>query len=232
MRANNYFNPSEAFFGRRRDKSLKKNHIHLVENRLPIWKVNLDSIPPTPLERLFSVTVHQVRLEIGFGRGEHLIQRAVEMPDSGFIGIEPFVSSMAKCIKHLEELELQNIRLYDDNAIHLLDWLPDDCIDAIYLLYPDPWPKKRHWKRRFVSQENLNRFSRVLKKDGMLYCCSDIDNYINWMLFYFQRHSSFQWVAEESSDWLNPFPGWIPTHYEKKAQSEGRTTAYLTFQRI
>lgn len=226
------YSPSEILYGRRCGRPLRDQNIHLIKSHLPTWKINLDFPPPVLLKNIFSHSIDRLKIEIGFGRGKNLLQRAVEMPNVGFIGIEPFINSMVQCIRSLEELKLQNIRLYDGNAIHLLDWLPDDCIDVIYLLYPDPWTKKKHWKRRFISPINLERFSRVLKKDGVFYFSSDIDDYINWTLFHFNRHSSFQWIAKDSSDWLTPFHGWIPTYYEEKAKVAGRITNYLTFKRI
>ncbi len=108
----------------------------------------------------------RLRLEIGFGGGEHLIHRATTEPETGFIGVEPFINSMAKLLSSVEQTGAQNIRVYNDDAAELLDWLPAGSLDQIDLLYPDPWPKKKHWKRRFVSQVNLTRFHRVLKPAG------------------------------------------------------------------
>ncbi|MBL0848832.1 MAG: tRNA (guanosine(46)-N7)-methyltransferase TrmB [Candidatus Liberibacter ctenarytainae] len=232
MYKNRKYGPSEVFYGRRRSRSLSEYHTHLIKDHLPVWEIDCISPPPVPLNTLFPLPVNQVRMEIGFGRGEHLLRRATEMPNTGFIGIEPFINSMAQCIRGLEELKLFNVRLYHNNAIYLLDWLPNNCIDVIYLLYPDPWTKKKHLKRRFISPINLERFSRILKKDGMLYFVSDIDSYVNWTLFNFCNHCDFQWIAEESADWLTPFHDWIPTYYERKAQSAGRTATYLTFKRV
>jgi tRNA (guanine-N7-)-methyltransferase len=175
--------------------------------------------------------VTRIRLEIGFGGGEHLIHRAAEDPSTGFIGVEPFVNSMAKLLGQIEAREIDNVRLYDDDATQVLDWLPLASVDQIDLLYPDPWPKRKHWKRRFVSKVNLDRFARVLKPGGRFCFASDIDSYVNWTLFHCRDHAAFEWTAETSADWLTPFAGWPSTRYEAKARREGRSSAYLTFRR-
>ncbi|MEK1928059.1 MAG: tRNA (guanosine(46)-N7)-methyltransferase TrmB, partial [Rhizobium giardinii] len=143
---------TEAFFGRRKGKPLRALQATHLETVLPLLRLDLTAPAPSNLKSLFSHPVGTVRLEIGFGGGEHLIHRAVESPSTGFIGVEPFVNSMAKLVGHIEERGAQNIRLHDDDATQVLDWLPEDSIDHIDLLYPDPWPKRKHWKRRFVSK--------------------------------------------------------------------------------
>lgn len=222
---------SEAFFGRRKGKPLRERQAAGLTTLLPTLKLDLATPAPGRLEDLFSVPVNEVRLEIGFGGGEHLLHRAQESPETGFIGVEPFVNSMAKLVGRVDELGLQNIRVYDDDATQVLDWLPDGSIDRIDLLYPDPWPKRKHWKRRFVSQVNLERFYRVLKPRGLFLFASDIDTYVNWTLLHCREHGGFKWQAAQSSDWLTPFAGWPGTRYEAKARREGRSSAYLTFRK-
>lgn len=222
---------SEAFFGRRKGKPLRERQVQHLETLLPELKVDLSTPAPADITTLYDFTPARMRLEIGFGGGEHLIHRAVEQPATGFIGVEPFVNSMAKLVGRVEETGAKNVRLYDDDATVLLDWLPAASIDQIDLLYPDPWPKKKHWKRRFVSQVNLDRFARVLKPGGLFCFASDIDTYVNWTLIHCRDHGGFQWQAEQSSDWLTPFAGWPGTRYENKARREGRSSAYLTFRK-
>ena len=139
---------------------------------------------------------------------------------------------MAKLVGRIEETGARNIRLYDDDATVILDWLPDASLDQIDLLYPDPWPKKKHWKRRFVSAVNLDRFARVLKPGGHFCFASDIDTYVNWTLVHCGAHPAFVWTADNAVDWLAPFEGWPGTRYEAKARREGRSSAYLTFRRV
>jgi tRNA (guanine-N7-)-methyltransferase len=223
---------TEAFFGRRKGKPLRERQADMMATRLPELKVDLSQPAPAALGQLFPEPVERIRLEIGFGGGEHLIHRAKENPATGFIGVEPFINSMAKLLAHVEEAGVNNIRLYDDDATVLLDWLPDASLDQIDLLYPDPWPKKKHWKRRFVSQVNLNRFHRALKPGGLFCFASDIDTYVNWTLQHTHSHGGFAWTAQEPRDWLTPFANWPSTRYEAKARREGRSSAYLTFERV
>ena len=222
---------TEAFFGRRKGKPLRERQAEMMSSFLPELKVDLAQPAPDLITALFPLPVKSVRLEIGFGGGEHLVHRAVENPDVGFIGVEPFVNSMAKLLARVEDLGLKNIRVYDDDATELLDWLPEASIDHIDLLYPDPWPKKKHWKRRFVSAVNLDRFHRVLKPGGVFCFASDIDTYVNWTLAHCAAHGGFEWTAEEPKDWLTPYANWPSTRYEAKARREGRLSAYLTFHR-
>ncbi|SMD04452.1 tRNA (guanosine(46)-N7)-methyltransferase TrmB [Rhizobium sp. RU36D] len=223
---------TEAFFGRRKGKPLRDQQAARLENLMPTLAVDLSTPAPADIKSLFRHPVTAVRLEIGFGGGEHLVHRATENPETGFIGVEPFVNSMAKLLASVEEAGLSNIRTHDDDATQLLDWLPAGCIDQIDLLYPDPWPKRKHWKRRFVSQVNLERFNRVLKPGGLFCFASDIDTYIDWTLIHCRDHGGFDWTARNASDWTTPFAGWPGTRYEAKARREGRGSAYLTFKRI
>jgi tRNA (guanine-N7-)-methyltransferase len=223
---------TEAFYGRRKGKALRERQAEGLASLLPVLRLDLDGTAPADLRSLFDTPVSRLRLEIGFGGGEHLVHRAQEQGETGFIGVEPFVNSMAKLIGRVDALGLKNIRVHDDDATQVLDWLPAGSIDQIDLLYPDPWPKRKHWKRRFVSKVNLDRFHRVLKQGGKFCFASDIDTYINWTLLRCREHGGFEWQARQSSDWLTPFPGWPGTRYENKARREGRSSAYLTFKKV
>lgn len=230
---------SEAFFGRRRGKTLRAGQTRREETLLPLLKVDLNKPAPERLADLFNNSGNSkndcdnIRIEIGFGGGEHLVHEMDRFPQTGFIGVEPFINGMAKMLAAVEghEQRLQHIRLYDDDATQLLDWLPESSIAGIDLFYPDPWPKKKHWKRRFVNMKNLDRFARVLKSGAKFRFASDIDTYVNWTLFYCAHHRDFYWTANGPTDWKLPFEAWPGTRYEEKALREGRTPAYLTFVR-
>ncbi len=223
---------TEAFFGRRHGKSMSALQRAALETQLPRCRIDIDSPAPSDVARLFGPDVSGVRLEIGFGGGERLRHEAARSPGTGFIGVEPFVNGMAKLLIGLQQEPLGNVRVYDDDATRLLDWLPLASLAGIDLLYPDPWPKKKHWKRRFVNDANLDRLARVLKPGAAFRFASDIDTYVDWTLLHCRRHPAFAWRAETAADWRDPYEGWPGTRYEAKAMREGRQPAYLTFMRI
>ena len=222
---------TEAFFGRRRGKTIRPQQAAALESGIRHYGLDLAKPAPADLRGLFAAPVSAVRLEIGFGGGEHLLNEAAAHPTTGFIGVEPFVNSMAKMAVALAAEPLANLRLFDDDATRLLDWLPDASLAGLDLFYPDPWPKKKHWKRRFVSPVNLDRFARVLKIGGKFRFASDIDTYVNWTLLACAAHGGFDWTANDAADWHTPYEGWPGTRYEAKAIREGRRPAYLTFLR-
>ncbi|ABM45255.1 tRNA (guanine-N(7)-)-methyltransferase [Bartonella bacilliformis Peru38] len=221
----------KAFFGRRQGKQLRSNQLTSIKTLLPILNIDLNKPAPSDLTSLFTDLVKEIRLEIGFGGGEHLCHEMARFPQTGFIGVEPFINGMAKMLMYLEKYtQHQNhLRLYDDDATYLLDWLPEESLNGIDLFYPDPWPKKKHWKRRFINVKNLDRFARVLKKGGKFRFASDIDTYVNWTLYYFTNHISFEWQSDTPKDWKIPYPLWPSTRYEAKALRENRVPTYLTF---
>lgn len=230
---------SEAFFGRRRGKALRAAQIKREETLLTVLELDLSKPAPERLADLFNNSgdaknnYDDIRIEIGFGGGEHLAHEMDRFPQTGFIGVEPFINGMAKMLGALEDNQerLKHIRLYDDDATRLLDWLPPSSIAGIDLFYPDPWPKKKHWKRRFVNMKNLDRFARALKSGAKFRFASDIDTYVNWTLFHCAHHPDFIWAANGAADWKLPFEAWPGTRYEEKALREGRVPAYLTFVR-
>lgn len=223
---------TEAFFGRRHGKALRPVQRAALEKNLPRLRLDLSQPPPVRLAGLFEAPVDSVRIEIGFGGGEHLHHEAGRHAGTGFIGVEPFVNGMAKLMARLDEEPRANLRVHDDDATQLLDWLPPASIDGIDLLYPDPWPKKRHWKRRFVGPANLDRFARILRPGGVFRFASDIDSYVDWTLLACRAHDAFEWIARTPEDWRLPYESWPGTRYEAKALREGRTPAYLRFVRV
>jgi len=219
-----------SFFGRRRGKTLRAGRAATLAEALPRLELDLEKLP-SDLAALFAAPVREVRLEIGFGGAEHLLHRAQEAPDFGFIGVEPFVDGLARGVAEIERLSLKNVRVFGDDATLLLDRLPEASLAGVDLLYPDPWPKTRHWKRRFVSDRNLARLARVMRSGAEFRFASDIDSYVAWTLAHAARSTDFAWTAERAADWLTPFRGWPGTRYEAKALREGRRGTYLTFRR-
>lgn len=181
---------------------------------------------------LFPGTVSDVWLEVGFGGGEHLLAQALAHPTIGFIGCEPFINGMAKLLSEIETRGIKNIRLFDQDAMELLGALPERSIGRVFLLYPDPWPKRRHNKRRFVSDESLTLLGRLIRPGGVFRFASDIDHYVGWTLVRAMRSGVFHWAAAHADDWRLPWADWPGTRYEAKAKREGRTPSYLTFKRL
>lgn len=208
------------FYGRRKGHALRRHHLALVDELLPKLRVDLaDPLKGAPAPRW---------LEIGFGGGEHLAHQAELHRHVSFIGAEPFVNGVAKLLALIEDKALANIRIHDADARYLLEALPDACFERVYLLYPDPWPKARHNKRRFVSPENLAHIHRVLSPGGLFLFASDIADYVDWTREHIGAHGGF---AEEG-DPAQPYDNWIQTRYEAKARREGRGSAYLRFRRL
>ena len=219
-----------AFFGRRKGKTLKPRQAALLDTLLPRLAINLGAKTPADLCTLFA-GVDEVRLEIGFGGGEHMAGEAERNPRTGFIGCEPFVNGMAKALAFIEERGLSNIRLHHGDAIELIDWLPQASIARVDLIYPDPWPKRRHWKRRFVQSRSVSEIARILKSGGEFRFVTDIADYAAWTLRHLARAPQFAWTAECAVDWRQPWPGFSSTRYEIKAKRTGRIPCYLIFQR-
>lgn len=220
-----------AFFGRRKGHPLRARQAELFASLLPRLALDLGASAPENLAALFPVPVDDVRLEIGFGGAEHLIAQARDNPRCGFIGCEPFVNGMAKALVAIDELKLANIRLHHADAAELIGWLPAGSIARVDLLYPDPWPKRRHWKRRFVSDESVGKLARILRPGGEFRFATDWANYAEWTLLRLLRARDFAWTAERADDWRKPWPGFAGTRYEAKAKREARAPCYLTFRR-
>ncbi|HET7190870.1 MAG TPA: tRNA (guanosine(46)-N7)-methyltransferase TrmB [Pseudolabrys sp.] len=220
-----------AFFGRRKGHPLKPRQAALFEALLPRIALDLGKPAPASLATLFGGRIDELRLEIGFGGAEHLIAQAQSNPQIGFIGTDAFVNSVAKALTAIDAKAVGNIRLHFGDASELLDWLPDGMIARADLLYPDPWPKRRHWKRRFIQDHSLKRLARILKKSGELRFATDIADYADYVLARVLRSTDFEWTAECADDWRKPWPDFAGTRYEAKAKREGRTPAYFIFRR-
>jgi tRNA (guanine-N7-)-methyltransferase len=223
---------SGGLFGRRIGKPLSPLQVADHEYGLAKFGIATDAVPFKMLHDLFEKPVAHFHLEIGFGSGESLLASARRETTTGFFGVEPFINGMAKVCGTLRMEQLGNVRLFHQDAVLLLDKLPACSLDCIDLFYPDPWTKKRHWKRRFVSPANLDRFARILKPNGQFRFASDISHYVNWTIEALDRHPEFKWQVNGPDDWRKPYPFWPGSRYEAKAKREGRTPAYLTFVRV
>jgi tRNA (guanine-N7-)-methyltransferase len=220
-----------GFFGRRKGHRLRPRQAGLLQTLLPRLAVDLGHAPPADPATLFPVPVDDVRLEIGFGGGEHLIAAAETNPRTGFVGCEPFVNGMAKALAEIAARDLRNVRLHHGDATALIDWLPARSIAGIDLLYPDPWPKRRHWKRRFVQARRIGDLARILRPGAEFRFATDSTDYATWTLIRLLRSPDFQWTAEFADDWRRAWPGFVGTRYEAKAKREGRAPTYLVFRR-
>ena len=220
-----------AFFGRRKGKALRSGQAHLFETLLPQIRVTLDAVVD-PVACFAGKTFKSYYLEIGFGGGEHLLSLARAHPEIGFIGCEPFVNGMAKMLSAISNEKLENIRVYNSDALMLLKALKPQSFERVYLLYPDPWPKRRQNKRRFVSHETLDLIARALKPDGEFRFASDIDHYVGWTLSRILSRKDLIWQATRADDWRKPWAEWTRTRYEAKALREGRVPSYLISRRV
>jgi tRNA (guanine-N7-)-methyltransferase len=220
------------FYGRRHGRKLRPGRQRLMDELLP----RLAIAEPAAGGRIDPFTLFPSRpralwLEIGFGGGEHLAVQAARHPEIGFLGSEVFVNGIATLLAAIEHDRLGNIRLWPEDARALLDALPDACLERVFLLFPDPWPKRRHADRRFIGPDNLARLARVLAQGGELRVASDDPGLVAWVLMHLRRHPAFRWCAARADDWRRPPADWVPTRYEAKALGQGRRPAYLRFLR-
>jgi tRNA (guanine-N7-)-methyltransferase len=221
-----------AFFGRRKGHKLRPRRAHLIETLLPRLAIDLLLAAPADLRALFPVQVTGVALDIGFGGGESMIAQAIAHPDVGILGVEPFINGMAKALAAIERGNLKNIRLHFDDAADLIEWLPDASLTRIDLIHPDPWPKRRHWKRRFVQDDMVARLARILRPGGEFRFVTDVADYAAWTLQRLLRSPQFEWTARCADDWRKPWAEFTPTRYHAKAAREDRTSCFLVFRRL
>ena len=228
--------PWRNFYGRRHGKTLRKSQVtHLDTTLAPLRLENVDweSNPnrrPLHLPDVFGRTA-PVWLEVGFGGGEHLAAVAAAHPEVDFIGCEPFVNGVAMLLAKIAAQGLTNIRIHPGDARDLLDVIPAGALGRAYLLYPDPWPKKRHHRRRFMNAEALDPLARALAPGAELRLATDIEDYVRHALVQVDRHAAFTWTATSPVDWRDPWDGWVRTRYEAKALRENRRAHYLRFLR-
>jgi tRNA (guanine-N7-)-methyltransferase len=227
-------------YGRRKGPKLSAHQQHLIDTLLPKLALKLEQgadpkryfLPPPcgeagecsdPGRHADATSTPQgggevvdIWLEVGFGAGEHLLWQAQHHPNVGMIGAEPYISGVAKLLSKIDEAKTPNIRLYIDDARDIIDALPDASLGRVFILFPDPWPKTRHHKRRFVQMDLLDRLARVMKPGAELRFASDDAPYFEWTLERVCAHPDFEWTATCSADWLSRPEGWPQTRYEAK----------------
>ena len=226
--------PHRNFYGRLKGKSLKSSQQTYLDEDLAAlspgaigWQENPDRTD-LDLNALFGD--RPVWLEIGFGGGEHLVHQATVNPTVGIIGAEPYINGVAMLLGKIRRAGVDNLAVYPGDARDLMDVLPTGSIERAFLLYPDPWPKKRHHRRRFVTQEHLVPLAGVMKPGAILRVATDISDYVRQALEEVPK-AGFEWLAERPADWREPWDDWLSTRYEQKALREGRVPHYLTFRK-
>ena len=227
--------PWRNFYGRFKGKGLRKSQERFLNEDLaklspgPVdWEANPDRTS-LDLNALFGG--REVWLEVGFGGGEHLVHQAANNPDIGIIGAEPYINGVAMLLGKVREAGVDNLRIHPGDARDLFDVLPARSLSKAFLLYPDPWPKARHHRRRFVTPEHLEPLAEKLKPGAEFRVATDIPDYVRQTLEQVPRHG-FEWLAERPADWRQPWADWISTRYEQKALREGRVPHYLTFRKL
>lgn len=231
--------------GRRRGKKLRAGQQSLLDTLLPRLALDLpaepivtldgdvaDSAAKIDLARAFGGTLPEdgVWLEVGFGAGEHLVWQAEQHPSVGLIGCEPYINGVAKCLAHIERAGVANVRLFTDDARFVMAALPPQSLSRVFVLFPDPWPKTRHHKRRFVQRSNLDVLARLMKPGAELRLATDDPSYLPWMVEHACTHPAFEWQAEGPADWRGRPGDWPETRYEKKMLA-GHRPVFLRLRR-
>ena len=226
--------PHRNFYGRLKGKHLKdsqKGYLDSDLDALSPGAVGWDVNPGRTLLNLGNVFENkEIWLEIGFGGGEHMLHQAVLNPDVGIIGAEPYINGVAMLLGKLRKADVENVRIHPGDARDLFDVLPEASVSKAFLLYPDPWPKARHHRRRFVTEEHLVPLAKSLKPGAEFRVATDIPDYVRQTLEEVPKYG-FTWLAEGPEDWRTPWKDWTRTRYEAKAVREGSTPHYMTFRR-
>lgn len=227
--------PERNFYGRLKGKTLRESQREYLRQDMQTlspgdvdWDVNPKRVPLDLAQRFGN---RPLWLEIGFGGGEHMVHQAATHPDMTIIGAEPYLNGVAMLLGKIRKAGVDNLSVYHGDARDLFDVLPDACIDKAFLLYPDPWPKARHHRRRFVTPDHLAPLHRVLKQGAEFRVATDIKDYVRQTMIEVPK-AGFEWLGEGPDDWRKPWGDWISTRYEQKAIREERTPHYMTFRRI
>ena len=218
----------QRFYGRRKGRPLGINLRRLLDERLPILRYDREKSLPDQ----FTNHPKDLFIEIGFGGGEHLAGVAKANPAAGFIGAEPFVNGVATMLRHIDDQGLTNVRIWDDDVRMIIDDLPDGCLAGVYIMFPDPWPKRRHAARRILHPVMMDKLSRLIRRDGMLMLASDDPTAKSWLLQTATAHPGFMWTARRPDDWRTRPEENPQTRYMQKAHNENRTPSWFRFIKL
>ena len=219
-------------YGRRQSRKLRPVRQDLVDRLLPRLTIPLPSLPRTiDPQALFDAPPADLWLEIGFGGGEHLAWQAERHPEIGFLAAEYFINGIASLLRQVDRLGLSNVRLYQGDGRDLLEVLPEASVARVFILFPDPWRKTRHHKRRIIQHETLDLLAHLMRDGAELRLATDHREYLAWMLAHCCRHPAFQWLARRPADWRQRPDDWPASRYEMKAVEAGRAPTYLRFVR-
>lgn len=215
------------FYGRRKGRPLRQTMQGLLADKLPDVRFDLEQ----PIAQQFASPCDDIFLEIGFGGGEHIAGLATQRPDAGFIGAEPFINGVASLLRHMQDDNIENIRIWDDDVRLIFASLADASLAGAYVMFPDPWPKKRHAGRRILQVDVMDSLARLIRPGGSLVMASDDPTAKSWLLKAAMRHPAFDWTARCADDWQTR-PACLPaTRYMKKAENEARRPAWFIFTR-
>jgi len=218
--------PDRQFFGRRKFRPIRKERSQALEDVIE----NFSLPEKVNLREIFGDK--KLWLEIGFGAGEHLAEQAARHPEIGFIGCEPFLNGVSSLAMELLERDIKNVRLWLDDALPLLQQFPEQSLDRIFLLFPDPWPKTRHYKRRFIQDHTVELLAKVLKPGGKLCLATDDTPLAEWMLLHAVKSPQLSWDNAAHGDWHTPPADWVETRYQQKAAQQGRQAKFITLTKI
>ena len=226
--------PHRNFYGRKKGRVLKSQQISHLDDVLSKFALNnvdwVDNPDRKELDLIKVFGCSEIWLEIGFGKGEYLVHQALQNPKLGFIGVEPYLNGVAALAAKIQQSHIKNIRIHPGDVRDVMDVLPSHSISRVFLLYPDPWPKKRHHRRRFVTDEYLYPLVRIMKSKATLHIATDIQDYARQALEEVPK-AGLEWLAEIPNDWRTPWADWCSTRYEQKAISQEHTLIYLSFIR-
>ncbi len=219
------YQPPIRWFGRRIGARFDQQEQLMIDDILPKFQIDMDAGETLDLQSIFGEK--PIWLEIGFGGGEHLFEQAKNNPNIGFIGCEPFLTGVASLLKKIHSENIQNIRIWPDDARMLIHALPESSIQKAFVLFADPWPKRRHNRRRFITSENLSLLSPILENDAQLIFGSDHTDYIPWAVGQILEHPNFSWCAQKPEDWLNEPAQHVKTRYQTKAENKGDICRFI-----